>query len=117
MSVEAAIVALIEPIVPRVYADVAPPGTAAPYATYQQVGGQAISYLGREVPSIKNGRFQVNVWAPTRKAASTLALQIEAAFITSAAFQAEVLGAASSDYEQSTQLYGTRQDFSVWSTR
>jgi hypothetical protein len=117
MTVEKDIYELLMTVVPRVYPDVAPMEAAPPYVTYQQVGGQSLSPLGREVPSKKNGRFQITVWATRRAEASALALSIENAFLLAEAFQVELLGSPIAAYEDGTNFYGTHQDFSVWSER
>lgn len=118
MSVESDIYTLMKPLAGnRVFPDVAPLGTATPFITYQQVGGDALSFYGREVPSKKHGRFQVNVWGKTRAEVAALSLQIESAFITATAFTAEALGAPVSELDEEIPLYGARQDFSIWSER
>ena len=124
MTVEKDIHDLLTAVVPRtnpqiasVYPDVAPMTAVPPYATYQQVGGESLSYMGREVPSKKNGRFQITVWAKTRLQASALAISIENAFLQAEAFQATPLGSPIAAYEDGTNFYGTHQDFSVWSDR
>lgn len=98
----------------RVYPHIAPLGTALPYLTYQQVGGQAVNFLESTTPSQSNGRFQVNVWAATRVAAALLAKQAAAALRATSALQTTVLGEPVADYEPATKLHGTRQDFSFW---
>lgn len=118
MTVEAKIFALLAPLVEeRVFPDVAPFGTARPYVTYQQIGGEVISTLGREVPNKQHGFFQVQVWCDTRLNAAALALQIEDAFRTATAFQAAPVSAPIAHHEPDLGLYGTQQDFSVWSDR
>lgn len=124
MSVETDIVSLLDAVIPRtkpeipsVYADVAPLSAVPPYATYQQVGGQTLRYLGLEVPSKKNGRFQIAVWAKTRIEAAALALQVENAFLLTDVMQADPLGSPVAAFEDGTNLYGAHQDFSVWSDR
>jgi hypothetical protein len=118
MTVESDIIAALSSLVTaRVYPDAAPPTPTRPYIVYQQVGGEAPTFLERAVPSKKNGRFQVNVWATTRIQAAALAVQAETAMTTATAFQCKPLGAFISLYEEDTQLRGTTQDFSVWSTR
>jgi hypothetical protein len=101
----------------RVYPDVAPAGAATPYITYQQVGGEALAYVENTLPSSKNGRYQVNVWATTRAAAAALALQVEAALVQASAFQARAVGAPAATLDMDLSLYGTLQDFTIWSTR
>lgn len=117
MTVEKDIYDLLTTVVPRVFPDVAPMSAVPPYATYQQVGGESLTYLGREVPSKKNGRFQITVWSKTRFEASALALAIENAFLVAEAFQATPLGSPIAAHEDVTNFYGAHQNFSVWSDR
>lgn len=101
----------------RFYPDAAPEGTATPYAVYQQVGGEALTFVEATVPDKANGRFQFAVWAKTRVQAADLARQLEALLITATAFQATPLGAMVADFDQETGLRGARQDFSIWYAR
>ena len=118
MTVEASIVALLSPLVDgRVFSDVAPFETPRPYATYQQVGGHVITLVAKEVPSKQNGFFQVTVWADKRSEAAAVALQIEAALITATAFSAKPMAAPIARNEPDLKLYGSQQDFSIWSDR
>ncbi|MDC8756260.1 DUF3168 domain-containing protein [Janthinobacterium fluminis] len=98
----------------RVYPDVAAEGAAAPYITYQQVGGDAINFVEGTSPGTENARVQVNVWAPSRLVASALGRQIEDALRAASALQTTVLGARVATYDTETKLRGTRQDFSFW---
>ena len=98
----------------RVYPDVAPEGTARPYLTYQQTGGDALNFLEGTVPGKRNARIQVNAWADTRLAASELSERAEDALRLAVGLQAKVLGARVSIYEEETKLRGARQAFSVW---
>ena len=98
----------------RVYPDVAPELTARPYITYQQVGGTSVNFVDVTVPSKKNSRFQINVWADTRAAAAALAIQIEDALRAVPTLQTTVLSAPVATYDPDTKLKGTRQDFSFW---
>jgi len=101
----------------RVYPDVAPKGTAAPYATYQQVGGQAVQFVGLDVPSKRNARVMLKAWATTRMGAANLASEIEELMLTSTVLQASPIGSFSSEYDKDTGTYGSRQDFSCWIDR
>lgn len=100
----------------RVYPDVGPVGVVKPYITYQQIGGQAVNFMESTTPSKSNGRFQVNVWADTRTAAALLAKQVTAALRATSALQTTALGEPVATFEADTKLYGTRQDFSLWTT-
>jgi hypothetical protein len=117
MSIETSLYAVLAAICPRVYPDVAPAGVARPYVTWQQVGGQAPTYVEVAVVDKRNADIQVSVWAETRIAANALALQIEVALTTAAAFQAKPLGALFARHDQDVNLYGTNQDFSLWAAR
>lgn len=117
MTVEANIRTALLTVCARVFPDVAPTNTTRPYVTYTQIGGQVINPIGNDIPSKQNGEFQINVWSSTRAEAASLMLQIEAAMRQSAAFVARPLTAPSSDYDHDMLLYGSRQEFSVWSDR
>lgn len=124
MTVEAEIFQLLRsvlpPVVPpamNVFPDVAPLSAVPPYAVYQQVGGESLTYLGREVPTKKHGRFQVTVWCATRAQAAALGVAIENAFILAAPMQATPLGSPVADHEEGTGYRGSRQDFGIWSDR
>lgn len=115
MTVEALIFTSLRGLVAdRVFPDVAPELTARPYITYQQVGGAPVNFIGGTVPSKKNGRFQINVWADTRAAASAMAISVEDALRTVTALQTTVLGSVQASYDPDTKLRGTIQDFSFW---
>jgi hypothetical protein len=117
MTIESDLSAALLVLCPRVSPDVAPVSTERPYITYQQFGGDVINYVESSVPDKKNGYFQINVWSNTRSEAASLMLQIEAALITSTAFQASPTSAPVSDYDIDNLIYGSRQDFTVWSDR
>lgn len=118
MSAEATIYTLLKGLVSnRVYPDVAPSGSALPRIVYQQVGGVGLSFMDGTLPGKENARIQIACWATTRAAAVALAKQVEAAVCGSAALQATPRGARVSEYEDGTQLYSSRQDFSVWPDR
>ena len=96
----------------RVYPDVAPVGTVTPYATYQQIGGEAVNFMEATVPSKKRGRFQINIWGSTRASVAALAIQVEDALRVVTALQTTVEGAPQATYEPDTGLRGSMQDFS-----
>jgi hypothetical protein len=101
----------------RVFPDFAPVETLRPYITWQQVGGQVINNLANTTPDKKNALIQVNIWADTRAAANPLALQVENALRTSSLFTAIPEGAFVGDYDADVPVFGTSQDFSIWSAR
>lgn len=117
MTVEADITTVLRTVCDRVSPDFAPVNTVRPYVTFQCIGGDAVTYLGREVPSKQNQIFQVNVWAATRASAATLALAIESAMTLATTFQAKPMGAPVADFDSDVPVYGSAQDFDVWSDR
>lgn len=118
MSAEATIHALLAGFVAgRVYPDVAPSGSTLPRIVYQQVGGQALAYVDNTLADKEHGRMQIACWAKTRLAAINLMKQAEDALMAAPAITCTPIGARNSIYEDDTDLYGCRQDFSVYSTR
>lgn len=117
MSLETDLYALLSAICPRVSPDYAVFGTATPYVTWHQAGGESVSFLENTVPTLRNARIQINAWAATRLDATALAKQIEDAMIQATAFQARPVGALVAASDSDRELYGAMQDFSVWATR
>lgn len=120
MSLQTSLVTVLTSLVSgRVYPRTAPPLPTFPLIIYQGVGGQSIAFLeGGTAPSKKNARVQIIAWvATTAIAAETLAEQIDAAMRAATAFNAEPLGEAEDLFEEDLNLYGSRQDFSVWINR
>lgn len=97
----------------RLYPDAAPANTTLPFATYQQVGGQALSFMEGQPTDKKNARIQVNVWAKTRQEAMALIRAIEDAAVK-APLLGEPQGAAVSLYDEAAGMRGAMQDFSFW---
>lgn len=118
MTVEADLLAVLGPLVSqRVYKLEAPAGIARPYITYQQVGGQTVSFLERAMPSKKHSRMQVNCWADDAATVAALMLSVEAAIVLAGQFQAEAIGAALDVDGSMVDLFGQQQDFGIWSDR
>ena len=118
MTIEADIFTALKGLVGnRCFPDFAPLSTARPYITYVQIGGEALNYIDDTLPNGKQGRFQLNVWGDTRASVSALMLQVEAAMIQATAFQARPLSAPSSAYDHDSLVYGSMQDFNVFSAR
>jgi hypothetical protein len=119
MTVEADIFTALKGLVSnRVYPDLNDAQTVTtPYIVYQEISGEVVNFMEAAVASKKNGRFQIACWATTRAASKALALQVESAMVLASTFQAKPIGGQTSVYDEDTKLRGTRQDFSVWSTR
>lgn len=112
MSLESALVALLKSRCPRVFPDEAPFGTETPYVIYQQVGGEALSYVEGALPSARNAHMQIAVWDTTRAGANALALLLEADLV--ATLKAAPLSAFVSAASDFPDRRGTQQDFSIW---
>lgn len=117
MSMEPALVALLQEICPRTFPDVAPEGVERPYVTWQALGGESIYTLGNAPIDKRHTLMQINVWAPTRQQAITMAREIEAAMAASANFVAKPAGEPISTHEPETSLYGSIQRFTIWHNR
>lgn len=116
MTVESTIYSVVGALcASRVYPDVAPTGTARPYVVYQQVGGQVLNPIDGSAPGDRHARVQVNVWAATRIAATTLMQQIEDAMRPAPAHGRPV-GALIARYDEHSELRGAQQDFTFWHT-
>lgn len=117
MSVESDLKTVLATACARVFPDFAPVNTTRPYLTYQQIGGEVINFTSNDLADLKNGEFQVNVWADSRASAASTMLAIEAALRASAVFTAQPMSAPVADYDADVPVYGARQDWSIWSTR
>ncbi len=118
MSLESSLFALLSPLVGgRVFPDVAPFDTARPYIVWQQIGGQAPTFLENTVPSKRNATVQISAWADTRMDANSTSLAIESALTLATTVQARPLSAHVSEHEPDLMRYGARQDFSIWADR
>ena len=95
----------------NVFPDLAPPGTSAPWITYQAAGGTDHTTLDDTAATL-NARMQLTVWAHTRAEASDLMAQIRAT-LKSPPIRAVPIGAPVSSFESDTLLYGSRLDFSL----
>ncbi len=118
MSLEVDLFNTLKVLCPRVYPDIAPANTQSPYITWQQFGGNVIKPLANDLPNKRNAFIQVNIWAGTRLAANTLALQAEELLVQSNLFQARPQAALMAlPFEDDTGLYGCAQDYSIWALR
>lgn len=96
----------------RIYPDVSPQDIDRPFCTYSQVGGRPSATLCGDTDK-QNCNMQFNVWATTRKEASTL-MRSAAKILTGPPLRGVAQGGLVADYDHSVRLYGARQDFSFW---
>lgn len=117
MSMESSLVTLLATVCARVFPDVAPAGTAAPYATWQGIGGASIRYGDNSQPDKRDTLVQVSIWSTSRIEALTLIRQTEDLLRQSTDFQCRPEGEPASTYEPGTLLYGCIQRFSIFASR
>lgn len=98
----------------KVYTDVAPDGTPAPYVVIRRVFGGRVAELDGH-PGLENPNFQVDAYAATRAGARTLADAV-IAILCSPSGLAAICTADSDDYDTEALLYRTMMEFSVWNT-
>lgn len=117
MSLESDLYTVLSAQCPRVFPDAAPATTATPYVTWQQIGGDVVSYTEGTLADRRNARVQINVWDKSRLSATALMLQIEAAICAASQFQARPDSAHVAAMDDDTDLRGCMQDFSIWAIR
>jgi len=96
----------------RVYPDVSPDNPTFPLVIYQQVGGDVLNPLEGGDPGKDNARVQFTVSAKTRLEATSVMRQVRLALVAS--FNATMLYAPVSNYDEVLKLRIARTDFSIW---
>lgn len=109
-SAEMIVVEALKTVNLKNYPDVAPTGTVGPYVTYQAVGGQDVNDLDGPA-DLENQRMQITVWSGKRGDTTATMRAARAALVAAGGIP---IGAAVSQYEADTKLYGSRLDFSIW---
>ena len=118
MTVESDLYGILKGLVSnRCFPDFAPLGTFRPFITFEQVGGEALSFLDGTLPDKKHGRFEISVYADSRAACAAIALQVESVMAAATPFQSMAIHAPISDYADEVKIYSSTQNFSIYSTR
>ena len=118
MTVESDLFGLLKGLVSnRCFPDFAPLGTVRPFITFEQVGGEALSFIDGSLPDKKHGRFEIGVYADSRAACAAIALQVEGVMAGATVFQSTAIHAPISDYASEVKIYSSTQNFSIFSTR
>lgn len=117
MSMETDMVALLRTLCSTVAPDAAPQGTAAPWVTWQLIGGQPQRYTEQAPADRRMSYVQINAWCSTRQASLTLIRAIEDALCASTAFEATPNAEPIADHEPDLKLYGMSQDFTIFAPR
>lgn len=97
----------------RIFPDYAPTGTATPFITWQQIGGDVLNPFDGSLPGYYNSRIQFNAWADTRLQANQLMRQIED-LLRPEPINARPIGALIARAEPLAKTRGAQQDFTVW---
>lgn len=101
----------------RVFPGKAELDTPRPYATYRQVGGQAMSFIDKARPSKIHGRIQIMVFAESRDEATMLMYAVEDRLVADTTMQAEPIGAHVDRDDLELEYSGVQQDYSIWADR
>lgn len=119
MLEESIVSALVGVVTGGVWPDTAPPRVQRPFCVYQQIGGVTSNTLCGNAR--RNARVQFSVWAETRAQASALMRSVADALWDNGAsgevpLRALPIGELMARYDDTVNLYGAQQDFSIWHT-
>lgn len=105
----------------KIFPDVAPQGTGAPYVVWQEISLVAASndMAGSvETGGLSNFRIQVTSWAKGSDRGATKAREVDGqvrlAMIAATGFKSLLVDNRALPFEQDTKLHGVQSDFSVW---
>lgn len=114
---ESDLVSVLKTVCPLVRPDVAEPGDAPPYITFQHIGGTPWRYTDNAAADRRHSLIQVNAWATTRTAALSMIRSVEEALCAAGAFTARPASEPIGDVDEGTGRRGCIQDFDIWSSR
>lgn len=117
MPLETELVTLVATVVPNTWAKVAPNDAELPYLVYNQIGGQAPTFMGREVPSKRNADMQIDIYCETDLEAIAKMLAVESVLTLATTLQAKPVGAMRGTLDDESDLRGASQDFTIWADR
>ena len=107
------LVAALGTVFDKVYAQIAPDQTDAPFCVYSRVSTIPGNVLDDSIP-VRNMRFQVDVYAKTYADAVSLSGQAEAAMLA-VALPISVIPISQADqFEADVRLHRVINEFSVW---
>lgn len=119
MTIESDVHAAIATVCPRVHTVLAPPRTARPYVTVQNIGGLVNYYVDNVAADKRTVRIYVKSWASSKADALAIGLQIEAAMVAATVFVASVESELLDDVETDVEpwLFSVLQEFLVTGPR
>ena len=95
----------------RLYPDTPPEGPTLPFGIYHCI--DAVPQYALTGPTITQGRYQVDVFASTRRGANTIADQVQSDMDAATVFRS-ICVLRQELYEGETGYYRTLLDFDVW---
>lgn len=118
MQLEDQFVALMLPVCPRFFPTTAPAGTATPYAVWQHIGGTPLRFFDNTPGDKRNAFIQITVWHTQTKAAFTMIRAMEDALCSATdKLTVNPQGEPIDAYDDSGELCGAVQAFSIWGLR
>jgi hypothetical protein len=103
---------------PRVFPTTAPGSTATPYVVWQHIGGTSFRFFDNTPGDKRNAHIQINVWHRSTEGAFALMRAIEDALCAATdKLIVNPLGEPIDGYDDSNELRGALQSFSVWGSR
>lgn len=118
MQLEDQFVAIVTPICPRFFPTTAPVATAKPYGIWQHIGGTPLRFFDNTAGDKRNAFIQITIWAQSTKAAFTTMRAIEDALCAATdKLTVNPQGEPIDAYDDSGELYGAVQSFSIWGGR
>ncbi|GAB3416648.1 DUF3168 domain-containing protein [Massilia agilis] len=117
MTLEERLTSLLRGICPNIYRTVAPFDAPRPYVTYQRIGGNSLVWMDNTLADKRNALCQINTWAEDPAQSDALIQAIESALLASPDLKAEPQGESQDASEPDMELYGARQDWSIWADR
>jgi len=118
MQLEDELVALMKVHCPRVYPSSAPASTPTPYVVWQHIGGTPFRFFDNTAGDKRNANIQVNVWHTNVKAAFTLIRAIEDGLCAAVdKLTVQPLSEPIDGFDDSNELQGALQSFSIWGPR
>lgn len=118
MQLEDQFIAIVTPLCPRFYPTPAPPPPETPYGVWQHIGGTPLRFFDNTPGDKRNAFIQITVWHTNTKAAYTLIRAIEDALCAATdLLTVNPLGEPVDAYDESGELSGAIQSFSIWGGR
>ena len=117
MTIETTLTTLLQVQCANTFPDFAPAGTAAPFVTYDLMGGSPMRYVDTTASDKRHVVYRINAWTTTRGASLALIRSIEDAICASTAWQARPVSECETLFDAEVKLYGASQDFDIWGAR